>query len=614
MNVIHPQYHHPHARSFQRGMPLVRPMGMEHHQRWSDMFMSGGEPFAHPGPVNSLHQSHLNYTVHHSHHHHQPYGDVTAPPPRHALMSNATIPPPVGDLNSTGTYHNTGNLGSAVATSMNLTNNGESLSADGVTPFKPEPSDMMSSYYPNPTNDTVNQTDIPFSFLDDPISWADDSFGVGFNNVTDGMAYGANSTSAGGGGGGSASSAGPTASMIPVAGSTQSPNDDGRMETSSDSAVSSMGSERVPSLSDGGEWMETGSNSSHTQADTHYSMDYTGKYRMPYDCGYSLAPGAGRRANGANCQQSAAERAGLAPVAQKKHHMFGKRCFQEQQGPMTPGAAAPPSKYDYDAAQNVAVAGPPGQAYSGPIEGAAGPQPEIKYSCSVDFSRHQSARSSLEHVQHNHTYNLPAESSGALQRPMSRDKKGEFPLRARASLPSDRSPNALVAARKTEADEHMTRDEKRARALNVPISVNDIINLPMDEFNERLSKYDLNDNQLGLIRDIRRRGKNKVAAQNCRKRKLDQINSLSDEVREMRSRKMRLKNDREYMLQEVARVKEKFGQLYRHVLHSLRDPAGRPYDPREYSLQLSAEGNVVLVPKSNHSTHYGFPLKKPDQQ
>ena len=44
-------------------------------------------------------------------------------------------------------------------------------------------------------------------------------------------------------------------------------------------------------------------------------------------------------------------------------------------------------KYEYDA-QSVA-AGAPGNAYSGPIEGAAGPQTEIKYSCSVDFSRHQ---------------------------------------------------------------------------------------------------------------------------------------------------------------------------------------------------------------------------------
>lgn len=39
------------------------------------------------------------------------------------------------------------------------------------------------------------------------------------------------------------------------------------------------------------------------------------------------------------------------------------------------------------------AAGAPGNAYAGPIEGAAGPhQPELKYSCSVDFSRHQNGK------------------------------------------------------------------------------------------------------------------------------------------------------------------------------------------------------------------------------
>lgn len=45
-----------------------------------------------------------------------------------------------------------------------------------------------------------------------------------------------------------------------------------RMDTSSDSAVSSMGSERVPSLSDG-EWCDAGSDSGHTAGD-HYVSDY----------------------------------------------------------------------------------------------------------------------------------------------------------------------------------------------------------------------------------------------------------------------------------------------------------------------------------------------------
>lgn len=45
--------------------------------------------------------------------------------------------------------------------------------------------------------------------------------------------------------------------------------------TDSDSAVSSMGSERVPSLSSDTEWMETNSDSGHTPAD-HYATDYHG--------------------------------------------------------------------------------------------------------------------------------------------------------------------------------------------------------------------------------------------------------------------------------------------------------------------------------------------------
>lgn len=56
----------------------------------------------------------------------------------------------------------------------------------------------------------------------------------------------------------------------------------------------------------------------------------------------------------------------------------------------------------------------------------------------------------------------------------------------------------------------LSRDERRALSLSLPISVLDIINLPMDEFNDLLSKHELTEEQLTLCRDIRRRGKNKV--------------------------------------------------------------------------------------------------------
>ncbi|XP_053978955.1 segmentation protein cap'n'collar isoform X2 [Hylaeus anthracinus] len=562
-DMIHtPQFHHPHHphhRSFQGRMPFVRAMSME--QRWQDLASLLSLPGA---PDHFAHPAHPGYPGHgisHSHYEAQ----------RNVLLHNATLAPPVGDLNATSPYHNV-----AVATSMNLTNSSEPIGTESGAAYKSEPTDMM--YYHTPTSDSINQTTDGFlsSLLnDEDLHLMDMAMNDGIYTMRM-LDNGSNNASGPTGAtalsgvqttGGTASSA-TGLTTLPVV-------TDERMDASSDSAVSSMGSERVPSLSDG-EWMETGSNSSHTQADSHYTMDYASKYRMSYDCSYSVS---GRNGGSPRCQT---ERT-MPPVAQKKHQMFAKRYFQEQGTGSPLGATAHPTtpiKYEYDS--HTIGAGAPGNAYSGPIEGAAGPQPEMKYTCSVDFTRHQSGRSAIEHVHHNHTYHLPAESSGSLQRPISRDKK----------------------VRKSESDEHLTRDEKRARALNVPIPVNDIINLPMDEFNERLSKYDLSEAQLSLIRDIRRRGKNKVAAQNCRKRKLDQIISLADEVKEMRDRKMRLIREHEFMLLERQRVKDKFSQLYRHVFQSLRDPDGNQYHPYEYSLQQSADGNVLLVPRNQTNSHH----------
>jgi nuclear factor erythroid 2 len=120
----------------------------------------------------------------------------------------------------------------------------------------------------------------------------------------------------------------------------------------------------------------------------------------------------------------------------------------------------------------------------------------------------------------------------------------------------------------------------------------------MDEFNERLSKYDLTESQLSLIRDIRRRGKNKVAAQNCRKRKLDQILQLAEEVQRIRDKKIALVRDQENLVARRNEIREKYLQLYRTVFQALRDRDGNPYSPHNWSLQQAADGNMILVPRT----------------
>uniref|UniRef100_A0A0B7AVT5 BZIP domain-containing protein n=1 Tax=Arion vulgaris TaxID=1028688 RepID=A0A0B7AVT5_9EUPU len=176
------------------------------------------------------------------------------------------------------------------------------------------------------------------------------------------------------------------------------------------------------------------------------------------------------------------------------------------------------------------------------------------------------------YVTNNHTYNTPP---GQVPREIKKYVQKE---------PSRKGPHS--------------RDQRRAEELKIPLTIEDIIESPVETFNELLTKYKLNEAQLALIRDIRRRGKNKVAAQNCRKRKVGVIFNLTDEMSELQKMRDRLVVERAAMDRERRKMKEKFGHLYTHIFQSLRDDQGEPYDPSLYSLQQSSDGSVFLVPRN----------------
>ena len=122
--------------------------------------------------------------------------------------------------------------------------------------------------------------------------------------------------------------------------------------------------------------------------------------------------------------------------------------------------------------------------------------------------------------------------------------------------------------------------------MGLPITCADIINLPMDEFNDLLSKHELTEEQLTLCRDIRRRGKNKVAAQNCRKRKIDQIKQLETEVTRIKCRKTELVTDHEKLMSQRATWADLVKRLHDYVLKELG------HDPLHWQLQMDHQRQV----------------------
>ncbi|GCB67293.1 endoplasmic reticulum membrane sensor NFE2L1b isoform X1 [Scyliorhinus torazame] len=229
-------------------------------------------------------------------------------------------------------------------------------------------------------------------------------------------------------------------------------------------------------------------------------------------------------------------------------------------------------------------------------EGAVGGyQPEYSKFCRMSYQNPSYFHSLpyLDQVNHNHTYNLPPGASDSNQQ----------------YYPSPGKKAVIKETHSSRMDIHLGRDERRARVLKIPLSNDKIINSPVDEFNELLSKYQLTDAQLTLIRDIRRRGKNKLAAQNCRKRKLDTILNLDHDVDHLKKQKARLLKEKVEFVKSLRQMKQKLQELYQQVFDRLRDEEGRPYCPSQYSLQYTNDGSVLVMPRALISQQ-GKPDKK----
>jgi len=84
-----------------------------------------------------------------------------------------------------------------------------------------------------------------------------------------------------------------------------------------------------------------------------------------------------------------------------------------------------------------------------------------------------------------------------------------------------------------------------------------------------LSHVTLTSEQQLLIKDIRRRGKNKIAAQNCRKRKVETINFMESDVELLRKERDELLNQQNILNGQKLRMEEQYIKLQESVFDQI---------------------------------------------
>ena len=136
--------------------------------------------------------------------------------------------------------------------------------------------------------------------------------------------------------------------------------------------------------------------------------------------------------------------------------------------------------------------------------------------------------------------------------------------------------------------------------LDLPYTRDDLINTQIEEFNNIIAKLD--PLQQHIAKDIRRKGKNKLAARNCRKRKIDAIDQLGSGVSTLESQRQQLLDEKLQLQLERDEIVRKTEYLYEHIFKHLRDERGVPYNREQYALTYTTDGSVYLVPKQAPTT------------
>lgn len=131
-----------------------------------------------------------------------------------------------------------------------------------------------------------------------------------------------------------------------------------------------------------------------------------------------------------------------------------------------------------------------------------------------------------------------------------------------------------------------------------PITRDKLVLMPVEEFNQMLEQANLTEIEVAFMKEWRRRGKNKSAAQIARKRKRDELSDLDLEVEGLRRQKVELQLRYDRLRSEISTLKERALAAEDSVYQRYRMEHGTPVSRETHLIHVDGS-KVMLVPRIN---------------
>ena len=132
---------------------------------------------------------------------------------------------------------------------------------------------------------------------------------------------------------------------------------------------------------------------------------------------------------------------------------------------------------------------------------------------------------------------------------------------------------------------------------NKPLTRDKLITMPVEEFNQLLEEAVLTEIEVAFMKEWRRRGKNKAAAQVARKRKREEVSELDEEVHMLRQQKVELEKRYDRLRSLVESLKERSlaaeDMLFQKQSKVLMEPVSR----NTHRIHIMDDEKLLLIPR-----------------